>query len=240
VGELVRRFRGPAKAGLNRTSWNLRMDGPRSLGDDDTPAEFLPPGPGVLPGSYTIRVIAGADTATGAVVVEDDGRLSYTVAERGEKLEVLKRAIQRQNVAVEAVTRLRAARKGIDEVLERSREKDGLAALHSAGDSLAKRLKEAEETFTGPEGLQGIVRRPDAVVAMLGLAYGQLASSRDAPTQGGLLYLEQAEARLGEALGSVNAVLDAVRGYKDRVREAGVELFEAPDGIAMDWRPDEP
>jgi photosystem II stability/assembly factor-like uncharacterized protein len=239
-GDFVRRFRGPAKAGLNRTSWNLRMDGPRRLGDDDTPAEFLPPGPSVLPGSYTIRVIAGADTATGAVVVEDDGRLSYTVAERREKLEVLKHAMQRQNVAVEAVTRLRAARKGIDEVLERTKGKDDLNVLHSAGDSLGKRLEEVEETFTGPQDLQGIVRRPDAVTAMIGLAYGQLASSRDAPTQGGTLYLRQAEARLQEALEAVNAVLGAVRGYKDRVREAGVELFEAPEGIAMDWRPDEP
>ncbi|MDH3292085.1 MAG: hypothetical protein OEO20_13035 [Gemmatimonadota bacterium] len=240
AGELVRRFRGPAKAGLNRTSWNLRMDGPRSLGDDDTPAEFLPPGPSVLPGSYTIRVSAGADTVTGTVVVQDDDRLAYPMAERREKLEVLKRAMQRQNVAVEAVTRLRAVRKGIDAVLERTKGKEELDALHSAGDSLGKRLKEVEETFTGPQDLQGIAGRPDAVVAMLGLAYGQLGSSQDAPTQSGMLYLRQAEARLEEALEAVNAVLGAVGGYKDRVREAGVELLEAPDEISMDWRPDEP
>jgi len=173
-------------------------------------------------------------------VVQDDDRLAYPVAARREKLEVLQRAMQRQNVAVEAVTRLRAARKGIDAVLERTKDKDDLNALHSAGDSLGTRLKEVEETFTGPQDLQGIVRRPDAVTAMIGLAYGQLASSRGAPTQGSLLYLEQAEARLREALEAVNAVLGAVRGYKDRVREAGVELFEAPEGIEMDWRPDEP
>ncbi len=240
AGEVIRRFRGPAKAGLNRASWNLRMDGPQRLGDDDTPAEFLPPGPSVLPGSYTIRVIAGADTASGSVAVADDGRFSYTTAERSEKLDVLKRAIQRQNVATEAVTRLRAARKGIEAVLERTKDKDDLEALHSAGDSLTKRLDEVEQTFTGPQDLQGIVRRPDVVAAMLGLAYGQLASSRDAPTQGGLLYLEQAEARLRDALQSVNAVLGAVRGYHGRVREAGVELFEVPDQISMEWRPAAP
>ncbi len=240
AGDAVRRFRGPAKAGLNRTSWNLRMDGPRSLGDDDTPAEFLPPGPDVLPGSYTIRVIAGADTATGSVVVEDDRRFPYTTVERREKLEVLRHAIQRQNVATEAVTRLRAARKGIDAILERTKNEEELTALHSAGDSLATRLGEVEETFTGPRDLQGIARRPDVVTAMFGMAYGQLASSRGAPTQGGLRYLEQAEARLQEALASVNAVLDAVRGYRDRVLQAGVELFEAPDTISMEWRPEEP
>ncbi len=75
---------------------------------------------------------------------------------------------------------------------------------------------------------------------MFGMAYGQLASSRGAPTQGGLRYLEQAEARLQEALASVNAVLDAVRGYRDRVLQAGVELFEAPDTISVEWRPEEP
>ncbi|NIM49497.1 MAG: hypothetical protein GTN62_04945 [Gemmatimonadales bacterium] len=239
-GEVIRTFQGPAKQGINRTAWNLRRDGFKQLGGDDTPAEFLPPGPAALPGEYTVRVIVGSDTASRAVSFSSDPRFDVTIAERRAKLDVIMRAGQLQETAVEAVERLRKAEKGIDEVLERLKQKDDSSskALTAAGDSLKKRLDAVEEDFIGPQDIQGFTGDPNAVLSKIGLAMGQLASSQwEAPTPAHMIFLRQAEHRLQEALPAVNTALtEDVAAFRRAVVAAGVEVFPAVEGMTMDWR----
>ena len=60
----------PQDAGLNRTTWDLRYQGPhvrRAESDDDGGGfRFRPIGPLVLPGKYTVRLTAGGKTLTEA------------------------------------------------------------------------------------------------------------------------------------------------------------------------------
>ena len=54
----MRTLKGSTRRGLNRVSWDLRMDPPVTGDDRDAPAgggfRGAPSGPTVLPGSYTV------------------------------------------------------------------------------------------------------------------------------------------------------------------------------------------
>jgi hypothetical protein len=149
------------------------------------------------------------------------------------------RAGQRQEVAVEAVERLRTAKKGIDAVLERLKEEDDsvLVALRQSGDSLKLTLSEIEEEFTGPQDIQGILRRPDAVFSLMFGVQGSLGSSWGAPTEAEMIYLQQAEERLEAALAQVNkALTEDVAAFRREIEAAGLELFPALEPLSMDWK----
>jgi len=84
-GQVVRTLYGPSKSGVNRTSWNLRYDGPKKL-------NFLPPppaereeeefffdpntGPTALPGTYKVAVTVNGKTETRDLQVESDPRFN--------------------------------------------------------------------------------------------------------------------------------------------------------------------
>jgi photosystem II stability/assembly factor-like uncharacterized protein len=242
-GEVVRTFEGPAEAGLNRTAWDLELDGPRrpegAPGGGGGP--FGPSGPDALPGTYSIRVIVGSDTSSAReVAVQPDPRLPYTLADRRAKLAALQGVMRNQEIAFEAMDRLRRAKTAIDEVLERLREKsDGTSrALRTAGDSLKAQLDSARAKFTTVREVQGIYRVPNLVTRLLGQAYGQFASSWAAPTATELARAQRAEARLREALEVANPALEAVAAYRQPVLAAAVEVFEGVEPITMQWRPE--
>lgn len=243
-GTVVRTFNGPAKSGLNRTAWNLRLDGPRRPSG--------PPGggggggffggfggPEVLPGTYTVRVIVKGDTTNGSVDVAPDPRFSYSMDARRQKLEVLQRVMRRQEVSFEALDRLRRAQQAVDAVIERTKGDTSYRSLRQAGDSLKRQITTViEDQFTGRQDAQGILRDPNTVNARLGDAYGQLGSSWAAPTPTEMTLVTQAASRLERALGPINDVLGRVEQYRQRVDSAGVEIFKPIGTISMDWRPE--
>ncbi len=234
---VIRSFEGPAQRGVNRTAWNLRHDGfKRVRSPDDPPAEFLPPGPDVLPGTYVIRVIVRDDTVRQSVQVQPDPRFAVTMATREAKRAALMRAGRQQEVGVEAVERLQKAREGIDEVLERLQgdESDDVKILKASADSLKSKIKELEEDFRGPQDIQGFTSDPNAFFSKIGLAYGQMSSSWDEPTQAQQILLEQAEARLTELLPGINAfITDDIGQFRSRATALGVEIFPALEPVNM-------
>lgn len=245
-GTVIRRFQGPAKPGINRAAWDLRRDGfrrPRGQ-QEQTPATFLPPGPPVLAGRYTVRVKQGGQEASGPVEVRDDPRFNVPVAVQREKLEFIMTIGRRQEVAAEAVDRIRDARRAVDRAVEQARAGPGgsdsaaAKALQQAGDSLKKRLSETEELFTGPQEVQGIVRAPDAVLPQLGNVYGAASSSREAPTDAERLYLRVAEEDLGRAIEGVNQVFGRdVARFRERVSALNVTFFPATEPLSLEARP---
>jgi photosystem II stability/assembly factor-like uncharacterized protein len=240
-GTVVRTFEGPAKAGLNRTAWDLRRDGFKRLqSDDEPPSEFLPPGPRVLPGSYSVRVSFTGAQATGRVEVTADPRFAITADERRAKHDMLLLVGQRQEVAVEAVERLRNTKKAVDQMLERLKSRpdtSGAGAVRDAADQLKKQLTEVEELFVGAVGRQGIVGARDAVLNRIGSVYGSLASSWGPPTDAEQVYWRQAEALLSPALERLNRVLgEPVAAFRARLSPAELELFPAHEPLTAEWR----
>jgi photosystem II stability/assembly factor-like uncharacterized protein len=87
VGRTVQQLKPTAMRGVNRVVWNLRdADIPLRSGggeDDDEPGvRATTAGPLVLPGSYTVKLVAGGVTSTQKVVVKEDPRLTVSRADR--------------------------------------------------------------------------------------------------------------------------------------------------------------
>jgi photosystem II stability/assembly factor-like uncharacterized protein len=86
-GQPLRTLRGPAKRGINRIAWDLRMEPPiREERDMPVVGGFggSPAGPEVLPGKYTInlKTPGAARVLTGEVTVEGDPRVTFPDADR--------------------------------------------------------------------------------------------------------------------------------------------------------------
>jgi hypothetical protein len=241
-GELVRRFEGPARRGINRTSWNLRRDGPRRPAGEQTPSAFLPPGPPVLPGRYAVKVKLGDREASATVEVQADPRFQISDIDRRAKHDLLVLVAQRQNVVTEAVERVNSAEKAADRVLEQVGKKTDSASrsLATAANDLKQKLTQAKETFLGPQGRQGIVRSDESISRLVGSAYGSLASSWDAPTTGQLVEWRRAQAALGAGLESVNRLLTQdVAAFRQRAGATLLEVFPPIDPLSLEWkRPD--
>jgi photosystem II stability/assembly factor-like uncharacterized protein len=239
AGAVIRTFQGPAKTGVNRAAWDLRRDGFKTLQDDDTPSEFLPPGPPALPGRYTVRITHGDHQSSAAAAVAADPRFQLTLEDRRAKLDLLTAVGRRREVAVEAVERLRNARKAVDQVLERLRGKSDDAAqpLRAAADSLKKRIDVVEEAFVGPLDRQGITDAPHAVMDQMNAVYGSLASSWGAPTEAERTYWRQAEGTLPPALERTNALLaQDVAAFRARLSGADLELFPSQEPLTPEWQ----
>ena len=85
-GTMVRTIKGTSRAGLNRVSWDLRMEPPVPEGARDAPAVGgfggAPQGPLVLPGVYTVTVNVAGRSLKGDVHVEGDPRVTFPDADR--------------------------------------------------------------------------------------------------------------------------------------------------------------
>ena len=86
-GTLVRVLKGTARAGLNRVSWDLRMDPPLSGPSPEgtsfvTPLAAPLPGPLVLPGVYTVTVGAQPKPFKAELKVDADPRVIFSDGDR--------------------------------------------------------------------------------------------------------------------------------------------------------------
>lgn len=244
-GEVIRRFQGPAKPGINRVAWDLRRDGfrrPRGEREEEREAS-RPEGPAVLPGEYTIRVKLKEYEATASVAVRHDPRFEVPLAAQRAKLDAILRLGQRQEVAAEAVDRLREAKRAADRAVEQLKASHNASdsleqRLRAAADSLKKRLTEVEELFTGPQEIQGFAPAPDAVLPQLEEVYESLSSSRDQPTEAQLLYLKAAEEDLARALERLNSIFAReVAEFRTLVQQANLQWFPSREPLSLERRP---
>ncbi len=239
-GTVIRTFKHWAKPGLNRTTWNLRQDAIRRGGGGGGGPFGAPAGQLVLEGTYTVTVKLGEAESAQPVEVRFDPRFNITLADRRAKRAAAERAAQRRAVASEAIDRLQKTKSAVDEVLERLDDSDSThKPLRTSGDELKQKIDSLLEEFSGPQDIQGFVRRPTAVMTMIGGAAGSLGSSWDAPTEAQMMALEQAEARLSGALADVNQILTGdFATFRNAAIELNLELAKGQEPLTLDWRPD--
>jgi photosystem II stability/assembly factor-like uncharacterized protein len=96
-GNVVRRFTGPTKAGVQRVAWDLRFPPatPTSLKPpaDDNPFEEPPKGPLVVPGTYTVsfaRRVDGALTPFGSPQTFEVAALGHASLPAPDRVELLR------------------------------------------------------------------------------------------------------------------------------------------------------
>jgi len=242
-GKLVRRFNGTASKGLNRATWNLRMDGPRypQLGGAQREQSefFTPQGPEVLPGIYTAKIKLGKDSVVQKLEVLPDPRTSIPLADRKEKLELIQSLSKKISVVTEAIDRIQKTRRAIEVAWEfvRERRDSSANAVKRMIPGLRKGLTDVADRFMEePNRVQGMSRNPETVVAKLGGIARSLGSSWDAVNETQRINARAAEKVLDEALSEYNKLFsEQVPTFRKRVEAAGLNFFPELSPLDANW-----
>lgn len=236
-GKIIRKFKAPARLGINRASWDLSRDAFKRPKNDEPNAFGPNSGPEVPPGLYTVTIKFRGNEAKQAVRVAADPRESYTEAQRQAKYDAIVRAGRLQETATEAIERIRKTRGDIDAVNAKLAKDEPNAnaepdPLVKSGGALKEKLDRMERRLWTPPKTKGIVADTD-VWSKIGYPLYSLQSSWDAPTPAQLAYLERAEAALRAVLADYNKLFaEDVAKYREEVRKQNVVLL--PETGAID------
>ena len=240
TGKVIRKFKGPAKLGLNRASWNLGRDPFKQPKTDEPPSEFQQQsGPEVPPGTYTVTIKFRGNEAKQSVRVLPDPRHTGQAAARQANYDAILRAGRMYETVTSALDRIRQTRGDIDAVLaKQKKDDDAPAAADTAPDpvskaaaDLKKKLDAMEKRLWVPPQTKGIVAETD-VQSKIGYPMYSLQSSWDAPTPSQLAYLDRAEALLRSVLADYNRLFaEDVARFREDVRKLNVQLLPEVEPI---------
>jgi hypothetical protein len=136
-GNAVRTLKAPGRAGLNRVSWDLRMEPPVAESPREAPvgggAAGTPQGPLVLPGSYSVTLNLAGRQLKGDLRVDGDPRVTFPEADRRTRQAALLKLYELQKALAAARSAVTAASSQSD-ALKRS----GQAARDNTDVSLAR------------------------------------------------------------------------------------------------------
>ena len=229
-GKLLRNYRWPLDAGINRDAWGLERNAfklsPRPAGQSPRPPN--PPGPEVPPGVYTVTVKLGDAEAKQIVHVLADPRSHNTEADWQARWAAVLRAGRLQDSAITVVERILKTRADIETAAARARTDAppaARAALLQAAAALQKKLNALEKRFrVAPEMPLG-VSRDDLVLEKVWFIVDTLQTSMDPPTPTTLAYFETAEKALDAYLVDFNRFYaEDVAAFRRQVAAAGLEL----------------
>jgi len=228
--QVIRTFTHQPDTGLNRIYWDLDRKGfrypyqPKPKKDEDEPG-----GMAVMPGKYLVRMTFNGATDTTGVAVFKDPRIPI----KAEEMEALNRLREQEmqliSLVTEAMDRLREAQKSITIVSQQIPENDTtFKALQYLGKSMKDTISSLMERVTGPEDLQGIVRRPDNVQAKVFQAVRYLGDLYRTPNSTHHLVIAQMHEAIDTYLEEVNAFFtDEWESYKREVEKASLSPFSA-------------
>ncbi|HEX7240456.1 MAG TPA: hypothetical protein VF263_09335 [Longimicrobiaceae bacterium] len=244
--------KAPAKAGLNRFVWNLRVPGPATF-----PGMVLwaagSNGPRVPPGAYRVRLTADGVTQTQDFNVRMHPRLTgVTEADLRAQHELALRVRDRTSEANNVVLRVRDLRAQIDDRVKRASD-PGIAA---AADSLKARLATVEEAVyqvrlqSNQDPLNYPIRLNNKLAALLGV----IESAEARPTEQTVTVFNEVSGRLDVELGRLRQVIstdvaafnarlrarrlppvDAAREVKSEPVTAAARASDEEEGEQKDW-----
>ncbi|HEY2662015.1 MAG TPA: hypothetical protein VGI79_20010 [Caulobacteraceae bacterium] len=205
--QIVPDDRIPAKAGMNRLVWDLRMSDPVQI-----PGAFYsgptPRGPLVAPGQYQVKLTVGGQTRQAPLVVLADPRAQDAAAAIRAKTELAiatEADIDRLHRAVNAVRKTRAE---LDRVKQDLASRGSAKPLVAEADKLQTRLGPIEETL-----MQVNMKGSEANLAFPGMLNEQLASfalaledADTAPTAQHKAMYQSLHAQLDDALAKWSAL----------------------------------
>lgn len=145
-GDTVRVLGGPAEAGLQSVTWDLRHDPPYEAGSGGGGGggfSGAPRGPTVMPGTYTVRLEAAGLVMEQPVEVRVDPRVETTPAALQARQALLKAANELAAPLRDAQARIRTLNEQLDDVRELVREHaDATDELRARVDSLRDKVRE--------------------------------------------------------------------------------------------------
>ncbi len=217
-GKTIREIRGKDGKGLHRVAWDLRHPLPPSPPDAaNTEGWFgTTKGPFVLPGEYTVTLLARGIETSRKVRVRADPT-ARTAAEglaarhtAGVKVNELLRAFDDAAAAVQAIDReLQAVKKLLDG------QQNPRAQIPDALEAVSKKFQDVKERFTAG-GFGG----PRFQITDLA---GQLQAWSGEPTQAQMWMIEQLTRDVTERIAQLNALITTdLPALQKQVRDSGI------------------
>jgi photosystem II stability/assembly factor-like uncharacterized protein len=131
------------EAGLNRFTWDLRYSGSTSFPGLILWGASVEEGPLAMPGSYAVRVTANGDSETQPFHIAEDPRSVVPQADLQAQFDLAMQIRDKVSAADQAVIDVRKIRDQVNDRLAKTRAAD----VHSAGDTLNKKLTDVEEAI---------------------------------------------------------------------------------------------
>jgi photosystem II stability/assembly factor-like uncharacterized protein len=211
----------PAKAGLNRFPWDLRVeDASRFKGMILWGG--LTRGPVVPPGIYQVRLTANGQSSTQPLEVRKDPRIGSSDEEFRKQYDLLLKIRDKVTETHDAITRIRETRDQVKGAAERAK---GDKAIADAADALDKKLTAVEEELyqTKNQSSQDPLNFPIRLNNKLAALAGVVASGETAPTDQSYVVYEDLTGKIDTQLAKLRQVIDAdVPAFNTLVREQNV------------------
>jgi hypothetical protein len=133
----------PAEAGLNRFTWDLRMQGATPLASEPG-AEFRNRGPFVAPGTYQVRLTAEGKTYTAPLELKVDPRVKISPEDLQKQYELARNIVVQVSEIHEAVGTIRDLRSQLHGLDKRFGEDTHFAPVVSAAQEFDKKSLDLE------------------------------------------------------------------------------------------------
>jgi photosystem II stability/assembly factor-like uncharacterized protein len=189
-----RRFFGPGRArlttepGINRVTWSLMHEGPKTIrGAIGWPAAPTN-GPMVNPGTYRVRLKAEGQTLTTTLTVRSDPRSQASQADLNEQLKLALATRDQISLVTQMVQQIRSLRRQLTAKEEALKDQASAAELLKAGKELTAKLDALEGKLHTPKAEipYDLLATPGGsrVYSQLAALFNYVASGDGAPTQG--------------------------------------------------------
>jgi photosystem II stability/assembly factor-like uncharacterized protein len=215
----------PAKAGMNRLVWDLRMNDPVQI-----PGAFYsgptPRGPLVPPGQYTVKLSVDGRTLTQPLTVAVDPRMAGSEpairAKTALALEVLKDIDELHR----AVNGVRKARAGLQQAKASLTAQPSGKRLVAQADDLDRKLQPIEETLmqVNMKGSEANLAFPGMLNEQYAAFQGSIDDADTAPTDQQLAMYKTLHAQLDVQLAKWKALQDgSLDAFNKRLIQASVK-----------------
>jgi len=244
-GKLIRTFKREVHQGINRITWGMQSDGIRPApggdrNDDDDDDDGLPPGPEVVPGTYSIELTLGDASGTIEATVLGDPRYDLSADELMANYQARMDLQKLTEASVSALERIDNARKDVATITNLignqpdAKDNELLKDLKKQATDTKKGLDDLEKLFRTPEETKGIVFDDDKIASHIGMAGFYVASASHAPSPTAEIYVANARTALEAGLAAVNHYMsNEVAGLSAAVNEAGIILLKPSDPVEM-------
>jgi photosystem II stability/assembly factor-like uncharacterized protein len=203
----------PQDAGLNRTTWDLRYQGPHvrnAQSDDDGGGfRFRPIGPLVLPGKYTVRLTAGGKTLTQELEVRLDPTVPVDEGALRTQLDTDLKLRDMTSAVNDALRSIDVWKGELDQAEKSVRALDPQAAKMLGGliGERKQQVSSMELRLARPGDIPGYSMAP-RLVDRLGQLLGAIDRVLAAPTPYQIEHFNELRAEFIKDMGDVNAFVE--------------------------------
>jgi photosystem II stability/assembly factor-like uncharacterized protein len=210
TGKVIRSLGAlPQEAGLNRTTWDLRYEGPHvrraGAADDGGGFRFAAVGPLVLPGTYTIRLTAGGKTMTQELEVKLDPTVPTDAATLRTQLDTDLKLRDMSSTVNDALRSIDMWKGELEQAERNVRALDPQSSKLVAG-LIAERKQQVssmELRLARPADIPGYSMAP-RLVDRLGMLLGAIDRVLAAPTPSQIEYYNELRAEFLKDMAEVN------------------------------------